>query len=101
MLWRLLVLGLLLMLLGSLMLIIPNRVCTRTRNTLAQALCKDITLGIKSFQIEYHRHPAPSNERPNDDFHTLCEGPLVDCLLGVKVWGNDRQFRYWNVRELR
>lgn len=93
-LWRLLVLGLFLMLLGSLLLIIPGKVLMRSLSIAVHALCMDVTMGIKNFQVEYNRFPAPSNEPSQDDLDTQTEGPLLDCLLGAKVWGNDKEVVY-------
>lgn len=94
-LWRLLQLGLLLILLGSLMLFVPrSNVVMRSRSIIVHALCKDVTAGIKNFQVEYHRYPAPLDALPNDDLNIETEGPLLDCLLGADVWGNKRRVVY-------
>lgn len=93
-LWGSLVLGLILLFLACTLMCVSSRVLLRAQVVRVQADLKDLRIAIKNFQVEYNAYPAPTVEHASDDFTTDTASPLIDCLVGKNVWGNQREIEF-------
>jgi hypothetical protein len=91
-LWALLWLGIILIVI--IILSSTSEMMVKNRRTYEKSAILGIQLGIKNFQVEYNTWPLLPGTLMDIDLETEVSGPLLACLMGQKICGNERGVRF-------